>query len=252
MTAAAVEFPPSAPLLPLKGAPATYKPVMLNSYLFPTVVENVGTVLGIDVGFIPETVVAAKWNKAPFPAASTWAVTRMTINFERAASVAFLLQPLETAMEWGAIGLRRPASQRQAPAVGPDGAVNMTEAQEQDFAAYYEVCNVISCGVLARAWRTKLDKPLFILLDDVAAVTAQRFPAELDAKNLIAVQGIAGYSERKQPSRNGQPVYERLAPLQLILPAPLAAQVLWGVADGEEKKKTDWLAKTGVWRWASK
>jgi hypothetical protein len=245
------DFPDTAPLIPAKGVPETFKPVMLESYLFPTVIENIGTVIGIDVGFVENSIVAAKWNRAVFPASSAWALATMSINLDNKTHKAFMLQPLQAALEWGAIGLRRPPAGRQGVTVSADGTIALTEAGEQDFAAYYEVCNVIGCGVLARAWRTKLDRPLVILLDDVAPVTASQFPQDLSAKSLIVVQGTAGYSERKLPStRDGKPQYEHHAPLQLILPQALAVNVLWGAADGTEKKKTDWLVKTGTWRWS--
>jgi hypothetical protein len=245
------DFPETAPLIPAKGVPETFKPVMLESYLFPTVIENIGSVIGIDVGFVENTIVAAKWNRSVFPADSAWALAKMSINLESTTYQAFMLQPLHAALEWGAIGLRRPPAGRQGVAVGADGTIALTDAGEQDFAAYYEVCNVIGCGVLARAWRSKLNRPLVILLDDVVALTAGRFPQELGAKSLLVVQGTAGYSERKLPSaRDGKPQYEHQAPLQLILPQALAVSVLWGVADGTEKKKTDWLVKTGTWRWS--
>jgi hypothetical protein len=135
--------------------------------------------------------------------------------------------------------------------IEPDGTVTMTDELEQDFSAFYEVCNVVSCGVLARIWRSKLGRPVVIELNDVVAVTAQHFPAELARKGLVAVQGTSGYSEKPlPPAKDGTQPYEHYAPFVLILPALLAVDVLWGSDDGTERKKTEWLIKTGEWRWA--
>jgi hypothetical protein len=253
MSAATSMIPDSAPLIKTKGVPQTYKPVQLESHLFPTIVENIGTVLGIDVGYVPETIVASIFKPSAFPEDSGWGLAKLSVQLETRTYTAFLMTSLEAAFDWGACGLRRPQAGRQQPEIAPDGSITLTDELEQDFSAFYEVCNVVSCGVLARAWRSKLDRPVVILLDEVIPVSAMQFPAELNAKGLVAVQGTAGYSERKQPpAKDGTPVYEQYAPFVLIVPALLAVEVLWGSADGTERKKTEWLIKTGEWRWTAR
>lgn len=42
----AVDFPPDAPLIPRPGVPELYRPVVLEHYLFPSVAEAVGLLLG--------------------------------------------------------------------------------------------------------------------------------------------------------------------------------------------------------------
>jgi hypothetical protein len=253
MSATASTIPASAPLVPTKGVPKTYKPVQMESHLFPTIIENIGTVLGIDVEYVPETVIASIFRPSVFPPESGWGLAKMSIEIDGRTYTGFLLTALEVAFDWGAIGLRRPPAGRQQPTIEADGTVTMTDELEQDFSAFHEVCNVVSCGVLARTWRSKLDKPVVILLEEVMPVTAQNFPAELNANGLIAVQGTAGYSEKKlPPSKDGIPNHEHYAPFVLIVPALLAVDVLWGSDDGTERKKTEWLIKTGEWRWQTR
>jgi hypothetical protein len=199
---------------------------------------------------VQDTIVASLFNPSKFPAGTGWGLARMSIQLDHRTYTAFLMTSMEVAFDWGAIGLRRPPAGRQHPTIEPDGSITLTDELEQDFSAFHEVCNVVSCGVLARTWRSKLDRPVVIMLDEVVTVSAQQFPAELSAKGLIAIQGTAGYSERKLPSgKDGMPVYENYAPFVLIVPALLAVEVLWDSKDGTERDKTEWLIKTGEWRW---
>lgn len=244
-------FPETAPLIRNPRAPQKYRPVLWENHLLPVVAENLGTLLGIAIDFLPESIVGAYWEPRGFPPRSTWALARFTLNLGQESTPAFLLQPLAEALDWGAIGLRRPPAARQAPEAGPDGSLALSEAQESDLMAYHEVCNVVTCGVLARAWRAKLDRPLYILLDGVSAVTPRDFPAELAEGKHLALQATFGYSERPVRAAKGQPPqHEKRAVWLLVLPEELALRTLWGAPDGKERDKTAWLASTGLWRWA--
>lgn len=253
MTAkAATIFSESAPLIRNPKAPQKYRPVLWENHLLPVAAENLGTLLGITVHFLPESVVGAYWELHKLPPRSTWALARFTMNLAQESTPAYLLQPLPEALDWGAIGLRRPPAARQAPQARPDGSLVLDEAQESDLLAYHEVCNVVTCGVLARAWRARLDRPLYILLDGVSAVTPRDFPAELAHGRYLALQASFGYSERPlRPVKGQPPQYEKLAVWLLVLPEELALRTLWGAPDGKERDKTAWLATTGLWRWAT-
>lgn len=198
-------FPASAPLTRNPKVPQKYRPVLWEQHLLPTVAENLATLLGIAVGFLPESIVGAPFERRKFPAQSGWALARFRINLLDEQVPAYLLQPLAEALDWGAIGLRRPAATREAPVVGKDG-VQLSEAQEMDLAAYHEVCNVVTCGVLARAWRNKLERPLYILLDGVEAVTPEQFPAELEqGSGSSCRRASATASGRLSRSRGSRP-----------------------------------------------
>jgi len=241
-------FPPSAPLTRNPKVPQKYRPVLWEQYLLPTVAENLSTLLGISVGFLPESIVGAVFDPGKFPARSGWALARFRVNLQDDQVPAFLLQPLAEALDWGAIGMRRPPATREAPVVDKDG-VQLSEAQEMDLAAYHEVCNVVTCGVLARAWRNKLERPLYILLDGVEAVVPAQFPAELRDGKWLVLQASFGYSERPVKPQKGQPPqYEKQTVWLFVVPEALALKALWGAPDGKEKDKTAWLVSTGQWK----
>lgn len=241
-------FPASAPLTRNPKVPQKYRAVLWEQHLLPTVAENLATLLGIAVGFLPESVVGAKFERAKFPPQSGWALARFRVNLQEEQVQAYLLQPLAEALDWGAIGMRRPPATREAPAVGKDG-VQLSEAQEMDLAAYHEVCNVVTCGVLARAWRSKLERPLYILLDGVDAVTPSQFPTELDQGTWFILQASFGYSERPvKPVKGQPPQYDKQTVWLFVVPESLALKALWGAPDGKEKDKTAWLASTGLWK----
>lgn len=239
--------------------PDTYRPVLLEKYVFPSVAESVGALLGIEVAFVPRSIVGAVWRADAFPPESTWAVARLGVHLPEGELSAFLVQPLEAALEWGAFGLRKPAGGAGQPGVSPNGEVILDDGLQQDFQAYCEVCNVVACSVLARAWRARMDRPLHITLGEVIATAASRFPA--DPEGLLVLQATFAYSE---PLRHGRPQtgpgkmgadkgasqLSLHTPLLLALPIQLAAAVSWGSSDGTEEKKTQWLATTGQWRWA--
>lgn len=241
-------FPASAPLVRNPKIPQKYRPVLWEQHLLPTIAENLATLLGITVGFLPESIVGATFERKRFPAQSAWAFVRFRINLQNEQIPAFLLQPLAEALDWGAIGMRRPPATREVPVPSKDG-ITLSEAQEMDLAAYHEVCNVVTCGVLARAWRNKLGKPLYILLDGVEAVVPAQFPAELDEGKWVVLQASFGYSERpSKPAKGQPPQYEKQTVWLFTVPEALALQALWGSPDGKEKDKTAWLISTGQWR----
>ncbi len=241
-------FPASAPLTRNPKVPQKYRAVLWEQYLLPTVAENVATLLGITVGFLPESIVGAYFERGKFPPQSGWALARFRVNLQGQEVLAYLLQPLAEALDWGAIGMRRPPATREAPSVGKDG-VQLSEAQQGDLAAYHEVCNVVTCGVLARAWRAKLGRPLAILLDGVEAVTPAQFPAELEQGKWLILQASFGYSERPvKPAKGQSPQYEKQTVWLFVVPESLALAALWGAPDGREKDKTAWLASTGQWK----
>jgi len=241
-------FPASAPLTRNPKVPQKFRAVLWEQHLLPTVAENLSTLLGITVGFLPESVVGAYFERGKFPAQSGWALARFRVNLQEEHVPAFLLQPLAEALDWGAIGMRRPPATREAPAVSATG-VELSEAQEMDLAAYHEVCNVVTCGVLARAWRSKLERPLYILLDGVEAVVPAQFPAELDQGKWVVLQASFGYSERPvKPVKGQPPQYEKQTVWLFVVPESLALKALWGAPDGKEKDKTAWLASTGQWK----
>jgi len=252
MTAKTVPiYPESAPLTRNPKVQQKYRPVLWENHLLPVAAENLGTLLGITVHFLPESVVGAYWDPRGFPPRSTWALARFTMNLGQESIPAFLLQPLAEALDWGAIGLRRPPAARRVPEARADGTFELDESQESDLMAYHEVCNVVTCGVLARAWRARLDQPLYILLEQVSAVTPRDFPGELGQSKHLAVQASFGYSERPlRPVKGQPPQYEKLAVWLLVLPEDLALRTLWGAPDGKERDKTAWLATTGLWRLA--
>lgn len=222
--------------------------MLWEQHLLPTVAENLSTLLGISVGFLPESIVGAVFDPGKFPAQSGWALARFHIHLQGEQVPAFLLQPLAEALDWGAIGMRRPPATREAPVVSKEG-VQLSEAQEMDLAAYHEVCNVVTCGVLARAWRTKLERPLSILLDGVEAVVPSQFPAELRGGKWLVLQASFGYSERPMKPVKGQPPqYEKQTVWLFVVPEALALKALWGAPDGKEKDKTAWLVSTGQWK----
>lgn len=228
-------FPAEAPLLPRPGVPELYRPVLLERHLFPAVAEAVSTLLGIPVGFLPGTVVGARWpagGVGPGP----WAVARLSVNTAAETRPAFLVQPLGSALEWGAIGLRRPPQARSS-------RLSLSETNPEDLSAYAEVCNVIACNILARVWEEQLERGLFILLEEVTATQEPEIP-----DGLVAVQGLFGYQERPAAPKSGPADYERRTAWLLALPEDLAARVLWLKTDGNTPQKMDWLLQTGHWR----
>jgi hypothetical protein len=240
-------FPTSAPLTRNPKVPQKYRPVLWEQYLLPTLAENLATLLGISVGFLPESIVGAVFERGKFKPGTGWALARFRINLQEEQVPAFLLQPLAEALDWGAIGMRRPPATREAPVVGKEG-VQLSEAQEMDLAAYHEVCNVVTCGVLARAWRSKLERPLYILLDGVEAVVPAQFPAELENGKWVILQASFGYSERPvKPVKGQPPQYEKQTVWLFVVSEVLALKALWGAPDGKEKDKTAWLVSTGQW-----
>lgn len=191
----------------------------------------------------------AQWNPNGFAPGTGWSVALMTLNLESEQHRVALLQPLEVALDWGAIGLRRPAVQRGEPTIHEDGTVELSESQEQDFAAYAEVCNVLGCSVMARAWSDRLDRSLFILLDDVVPAVAPHFPEPLLADGFAVIQATIAYAEGELiRGRDGTPQYEHHTPMLLVIPEVVALGALWGAGDGREKRKTEWLLRTGRWR----
>ncbi|WP_038037643.1 hypothetical protein [Thermorudis peleae] len=253
MTAKIAGTAPSAaaPLIRNPKTPQRFRLVLWEHHLMPIVAENLATLLGVSVDFLPDSLIAARWDPRGFPARSTWAIARFRVTFEQDETTAFLFQPLAEALDWGAIGLRRPPATRSVPEPAKDGALVLSEAETNDLLAYHEVCNVVTCGVLARAWRSKLERSLVILLDDVQAATPATFPPELAAAPYVVLQAGFGYSERPvRPVKGQPPQHEKQAVWLFVLPEALAVQTLWGMPDGKEKQKTDWLLTTGLWRWA--
>lgn len=242
-------FPNSAPLTRNPKIPQKFRPVLWEQYLLPTVAENLAMLLGISVGFLPESIVGATFERSKFKAGSAWALARFRLNLDKEHIPAFILQPLPEALEWGAIGMRRPPAARDTAASVTDGRVHLSEAQEMDLAAFHELCNVVACGVLAREWRNKLNRPLYILLDGVEAATPAHFPPELDQGKWVILQASFGYSERPvKPVKGQPPQYEKQTVWLFVVPEALALQALWGAPDGKEKDKTAWLVSTGQWR----
>lgn len=252
MTAKTVAtIPESAPLARDPKVPRTYRPVLWENHLLPVVAENVGILLGITVEPVPESIVGAYWEPRGFPPATSWAVATFTIHLGSEKHAAFLFQPLAEALDWGAIGLRRPPAARRVPDVAADGSLSLDEAQQSDLLAFHEVCNVVTCGVLARAWRAKLEQPLHITLESVSALSPRDFPAVLAECRYLAFQATFGYSERPvRPAKGQSQQHEKFAVWLLLLPEELALRTLWGAPDGKEADKTAWLARTGRWRWA--
>ncbi len=241
-------FPASAPLTRNPKVPQKYRAVLWEQHLLPTVAENVATLLGISVGFLPESIVGSYFDRSKFPRQSGWALARFRLNLRGQEVPAYLLQPLAEALDWGAIGMRRPPATREVPSI-ENGNVQLSEAQQIDLAAYHEVCNVVTCGVLARAWRSKLNQPLLILLDGVEAVTPAQFPVELEQGRWLVLQASFGYSERPvKPVKGQPPQYEKQTVWLFVVPESLALAALWGAPDGREKDKTAWLASTGQWK----
>ncbi len=247
MRPATREFPPNAPRVPRPGVPGLYRPVVLERHLFPSVAEAVGLLLGIPVGFIPGSVVAAPWTAAAL-AAGGWAVARLTVNLDKAKLLAFLIQPLEVALEWGAIGLPRPPAGREPPRFDRTGRLDLTETNRQDLMAYAEICNVVACGVLARSWEEQLAESLFVLLEEVVGADGGGLPEGLQADGFVAVQGLFGYQERPASPKAGPADYERQTPWLLVMPEGLAVQAIWRATDGTGRGKTAWLVQTGRWR----
>ena len=242
-------FPASAPLTRNPKVPQKFRAVLWEQYLLPTVAENLSTLLGISVGFLPDSVVGATFEREKFGAKTTWAVARFHIELQDESIPAFLIQPLADALDWGAIGMRRPPATRETTAEISGGEVLLTEPQQGDLAAYHEVCNVVTCGVLARAWRSKLGRPLAILLDGVEARTPAGFPPELDEGKWVILQASFGYSERPvKPVKGQPPQYEKQTVWLFVVPEALALKALWGAPDGKEKDKTAWLVSTGQWK----
>jgi len=247
MSPATLEFPPNAPLVPRPGVPELYRPVVLERHLFPSVAEAVGLLLGIPVGFIPGSVVAAPWTAAAL-AAGGWAVARLSVNLGPEKLSAFLIQPLEVALEWGAVGLRRPPAGREGPRFDRSGRVELSEANRQDLMAYAEICNVVACGVLARWWEEQLGRSLYVLLEEVVGAHGGGLPEGLQADGFAAVQGLFGYQERPAPPKASPADYERRTPWLLVMPEGLAEAAIWRAPDGTGPEKTAWLLQTGRWR----
>lgn len=247
MAPTAVEFPPNAPLIPRPGVPELYRPVVLERHLFPAVAEAVGLLLGIPVGFIPGSVVAAPWPAVGL-GSGRWAVARLTVNLGPEKLSAFLVQPLEAALEWGAIGLRRPPAGREPPRLDRAGRLDLSETNRQDLMAYAEICNVVACGVLARSWEEQLGRSLFVLLEEVVGADGGSLPEDLRVDGLAAVQGLFGYQERPAHPKAGPADYERQTPWLVVMPEGLAVEAVWRTTDGSAREKTRWLLQTGRWR----
>ncbi len=238
---------PEAPLLRRPGVSELYRPVLLERHLFPAMAEAVSTLLGIPVGFIPGSVVGARWvSGAPGPGA--WAVGRILVNHGSNTWPAFLIQPLDVALEWGAIGLRRPPAGRERLRFDGTGCLVLTDINQQDLSAYAELCNVVACGVLARMWEEHLEGDLFVVLEEVIGVDGQNPPEGLRVDGLAAVQGLFGYQERPAPPKAGPADLERRTAWLLVLPEDLAVEVLWMKTDSNARQKTEWLLTTGAWR----
>mgnify|MGYP000650149974 CR=1 FL=1 len=247
MISQTITFPAEAPLVPRPGVPVLYRPVILERHLFPAMGEAVSLLLGIPVGFIPGLVVGARWIPEAL-CSGTWAVARISVHLESQTWPAFLIQPLATALEWGAIGLRRPAGGREPPQLDGTGRLALSETNRQDLSAYAEVCNVVACSALARTWEEQLQQSLFVLLEEVAAADGKTLPEGLRAEGLAAVQALFGYQERPAPPKARPADYDRRTPWLLVLPADQAAEFLWRVSDGSGQQKSEWLLTTGSWR----
>jgi hypothetical protein len=94
-------FPASAPLTRNPKVPQKYRPVLWEQYLLPTLAENLATLLGISVGFLPESIVGAVFERGKFKPGTGWALARFRINLQEEQVPAFLLQPLAEALDWG-------------------------------------------------------------------------------------------------------------------------------------------------------
>jgi hypothetical protein len=247
MSSQTIMFPPEAPLVPRPGVPELYRPVVLERHLFPAMAETVALLLGIPVGFIPGSVVGAYWTPGAL-GPGTWAVARISVHLKSQTWPAFLIQPLASALEWGAIGLRRPPGGREPPQFDRAGSLVLSETNRQDLSAYAEVCNVVACSALARTWEEQLEQSLFVLLEEVVAAAEKTLPEGLRAEGLAAVQALFGYQERPAPPKAGPADYERRTPWLLVLPADQVPGFLWRVSDGSGQQKSEWLLTTGSWR----
>jgi len=56
-------FPASAPLTRNPKVPQKFRAVLWEQYLLPTVAENLSTLLGISVGFLPDSIVGATFER---------------------------------------------------------------------------------------------------------------------------------------------------------------------------------------------
>lgn len=191
--------------------------------------------------------VAARWTAAGLGSGG-WAVARLTVNLGREKLPAFLVQPLAVALEWGAIGLRRPPAGRESPRLSRTGRLELSDINRQDLMAYAEICNVVACGVLARSWEEQLDRSLFVLLEEVVGADGTNLPEALRGDGFVAIQGLFGYQERPAPPKAGPADYERRTPWLVVMPEGLAADAIWRTTDGSAREKTQWLLQTGRWR----
>jgi hypothetical protein len=209
--------------------------------------ETVALLLGIPVGLIPGSVVGAYWTPGAL-GPGTWAVARISVHLKSQTWPAFLIQPLASALEWGAIGLRRPPGGWEPPQFDRAGSLVLSETNRQDLSAYAEVCNVVACSALARTWEEQLEQSLFVLFEEVVAAAEKTLPEGLRAEGLAAVQALFGYQERPAPPKAGPADYERRTPWLLMLPADQVPEFLWRVSDGSGQQKSEWLLTTGSWR----